>query len=268
MSDPRWRAPSKHIRHSIQSIMAPCMPDAPARVPAPPAGSDNRWTGARCLGAGTVYYLLPARQLRNAPSQRGLLGSSAWVVPGGFGLHGLREPLASLCVARYPSSQRHLPRQNACSWSCRSKHGDPCSDCDCAERPFAGRLYIIISILIATEAPYSPFVELGLSSIASLVLAWIICRNSLILPSAAIGHRMTTSESWRATADRSGSIVILLIVGTVAHTGLLHIAERAMPFQPAFLLALQILFTCLQALIVASFTATLYQEPIKARKPQ
>ncbi|WP_227271429.1 hypothetical protein [Roseobacter weihaiensis] len=125
-------------------------------------------------------------------------------------------------------------------------------------------LFLVASVLVATDAPYFPLVEQGLSFIASLMVGWIVCRNSLIVPAAALSKRMTTSESWRATADQSASILIVLIAGVALNAAVMYGVERFVPLQPVFLVSVQIALTCLQMVVAVSFISALYQQQIIA----
>ncbi|MEP2640499.1 hypothetical protein [Roseobacter sp.] len=105
----------------------------------------------------------------------------------------------------------------------------------------------------------------ALMAVVSIALSWAILRSSLILPAAAMGHRMAQFESWHATRPISREIfwtAVLLGVLNVVFTQILGGLAVALPTYAIGLQAAQLI---VQALIYVSVLSTLYGHLIQGR---
>lgn len=106
---------------------------------------------------------------------------------------------------------------------------------------YAGNAILLVLIMIAFSIVVglvlSPLLLLGvvgaiIMPIVFLSLALIVdYRLGLVLPSRAIGQRLTFGESWAATKGQSGTILVLAIVSAVAAV-VLSIPGMVLAFLP------------------------------------
>jgi hypothetical protein len=137
---------------------------------------------------------------------------------------------------------------------------------------------LVVALVVGiTQAPALALV-MGIGLV--LGVSWVATRIGLVLPAAAIGERMTLSESWAATRPVSGQIllpliVIALVVGLVGQVIVLVFGDtQTVEFmgqtQEQLILSLpgQVLnglVTWLQLLVNLALMTTLYGNLIEGR---
>lgn len=77
---------------------------------------------------------------------------------------------------------------------------------------------LVMGILVGVTQSFAIALFFGIGLVFGL--SWLATRIGLVLPAAAVGERMTISESWQATHPVSGHILLPLIVIALV-TGLL-----------------------------------------------
>lgn len=137
---------------------------------------------------------------------------------------------------------------------------------------------IVVTLVVAITQSPALAIVMGIGLVFGI--SWIATRIGLVLPAAAIGERMTLSESWAATRPVSGQIllpliVIALVVGLVGQVIILIFGQTQsvefmgqMQEQVTLSLPGQILngfVTWLQLLVNLALMTTLYGNLIEGR---
>ena len=137
---------------------------------------------------------------------------------------------------------------------------------------------LVVTLVVAITQSGALAVVMGIGLL--LGVSWVATRLGLVLPAAAIGERMTLSESWAATRPVSGQIllplvVIALVVGLVGQVIVLIFGEVQTvqimgQTQEQLILSLpgQVingLVTWLQLLVNLALMTTLYGNLIEGR---
>lgn len=109
-------------------------------------------------------------------------------------------------------------------------------------------------------------VVLGLASLGIWVaIAWIAFRISLILPAAALGHRMGYRESWEATRSVGRDLFVLMILLFVVSI-IIQLAVSGVGFVLPFVsVILAVLQGAFGALLYVSVLSTLYGHLVQGR---
>ncbi len=122
---------------------------------------------------------------------------------------------------------------------------------------------IAVGMIIAVVQSIALGVILGVG--LAIGVSWVAVRIGLILPAAAIGERLGVGESWRATAQVSGQLLLPVIVLALVF-GLINQAVTV-AFGPTLLAAaVGIAIYWIQLLMNLALMTTLYGNLIQGRQ--
>ena len=130
---------------------------------------------------------------------------------------------------------------------------------------------IAVALLLAVQVMLTLLPDVMISLVviggllAGVLLLALPLRIGLGLPAAALGGRMSTSESWRATAPAWGSILVLAVA--MALLGYVLSLPLAVPGLPvALLLALSLVVGWIQLMVSVAVLTTLYGHLVEGRE--
>lgn len=101
--------------------------------------------------------------------------------------------------------------------------------------------------------------------LAGIVFLWVALRLSVVLPAAAVGERMTISESWRVTAPITRDLMGVAVLIAVINAVLSAIATALAGVLPDAGVALSAAFYIVEGLVIISVLTTLYGYLVQRR---
>jgi len=135
-------------------------------------------------------------------------------------------------------------------------------------------VFIMFAFSIVVGLVLSPLLLLGglgviIMSIVFISLALVVnYRLGLVLPSRAVGQRLTFGEAWAATKGQSGTILVLAVVSAVAAVAI-DIPAMVVAFLPGIGTILSLLWTLVtgwvKVVVGVSILTTLYGVYIEKR---
>lgn len=99
----------------------------------------------------------------------------------------------------------------------------------------------------------------------SVIFIWIALRLSVVLPAAALGHRMAVRESWTVTQPLSGPLWGLAVLLTGVNMLISLLTLGIVPTQDALALVLGTVIFILEGLVFISVLTTLYGHLVEGR---
>ena len=110
----------------------------------------------------------------------------------------------------------------------------------------------------------NPFPVTLLGVAGSIVFLWIALRFSVVLPAAAIGHRMPVLESWQVTRGSAAELWGVAALLTGINT-LIYVAALVLPDSGAFAVVAHTAIFIVEGLIFISVLTTLYGHLVEGR---
>lgn len=138
---------------------------------------------------------------------------------------------------------------------------------------------ILVGLIAAIVQSTAIAIALGVGLVFGL--SWAATRVGLILPAAALGERLSLSESWKATAPVSGQIILPIIVialaSTILNQGIVAGFGEAQPIMTALGMQQQVTLSMtgiilsvvvgwVQMLVNLALMTTLYGNLIQGRQ--
>ncbi|MEP5729276.1 MAG: hypothetical protein ABJL67_07855 [Sulfitobacter sp.] len=100
---------------------------------------------------------------------------------------------------------------------------------------------------------------------ASVIFIWIALRLSVVLPAAAMGHRIPVRESWRLTSNVFGELWGVALLLTGMNTLVYYITSAVLPIEGTLALLAQTAIFIIEGLVFISVLTTLYGNLVEGR---
>ncbi|GGA99816.1 hypothetical protein [Allosediminivita pacifica] len=120
-------------------------------------------------------------------------------------------------------------------------------------------LFVIAMVALVSPALIAVF-GLGIVGLGS----YLFFRLGVTLPATAVGHKLSLRESWKATRDRDGAIVILAFI-TIAATALIQLPNFAGEPRSLLTLVYTLVTGWIATMVGISVLTTLYGHYVQGR---